>query len=74
MELEQYFWDQTPDLWGTFDTAAIKIQPRSSAKTCPLPNMKHLQGPCKMNFLSWESFPKELSYAFNSRETPQTGS
>lgn len=69
MELEQYFCDQTPDLWGAFDTAAIKIQPG-----CPLPNMKHLQGPCKMNFLSWESFPKELSYAFNSRETPQTGS
>lgn len=69
MELEQYFCDQTPDLWGTFDTAAVKIQPG-----CPLPNMKRLQGHCKTNFLYWESFPKEPSYAFNSRETPQTGS
>lgn len=68
MEPEQYFCDQTPG-WGTFDTAAVKIHPG-----CPLPKMKHLQGHCKMNFLPRESFPKELSYAFNSRETPQTGS
>lgn len=60
---------QTYDLWGTFDTAAVKIQPG-----CPLPNMKHLQSRCNRNFPSWDSFPRQLSYALNSRETPQAGS